>query len=350
MKQLFLFLVFSITSISSFYARETPHFSQALKHFQQNQGQWITFHCQHIQLGEIHYYGVRVNDQMQKPDDLSQSLLATRRVYQEMKQNILQKMGLSSDTEIVQVVGDSSPFSQEGTKQAKEFLSFHLPVNGVVLYGYTGHETMDGTRCVNAAVSNIMAERGHLNKTIGNLVGFHTPMALNEWGSTGPELQHYIVVYSDDESSPEKGTAFGDDITTSDFFADRLLVLDGGAQSFMQICNALLLDQKINILSGLRTPEKSEVIDSQGNETPYFSASQFLHDIASFVKERGEPLSERELQQWYHNYFGPGKCYAGDPQKPDFNKKQKMIDESWAFFIQHRLDRKLETLVETNKL
>lgn len=349
MRKLLVALFPALMSLSSSYAQNVlPHFIQTIECFQLNQGRRITSHCQHIQMGKTHYYGVHIDEQMQMHSDPSEALLATRQLYQLMKRAVLQQMGLSPDTEVVQVVGNSSPFSVEGTIRAKEFLRAHLPMQAVVLYGYTGYEVADGARCVNAAVSDIMAERNQLQRTIGNLVGFHSPLSLEKWGYTGPELQHYIVVYGDDETCRERGTVFGDDVTTSDFFADRLLVLDGGVQSFRQICNALLLDQQIDVLSGLRTPAKARVTDSNGRSTPYFVAAQFLKDITAFIVKKGASFSEEDLRQWYQDYFGPEKCYVADPKKPAFSTKQKLLDEAWALFVRERLDRKLQILVKNH--
>lgn len=349
MKKLLVALFPALLSLSSSYAQNAPpYFSQTIESFQLNQGRRITSHCQHLQMGKTHYYGVRIDEQMQMQGDPSQAILETRLLYQGMKRSVLHQMGLSPDTEVVQVVGNSSPFSVEGTIRAKEFLRAHLPVQAVVLYGYTGYEAADGARCVNAVVSEIMAERNQLDRTIGNLVGFHSPLSLEKWGYTGPALQHYIVVYGDDETCPERGTVFGDDVTTSDFFADRLLVLDGGIQTFRQICNALLLDQQIDVLSGLRTPASARVIDSNVDSTPYFVAAQFLKDITAFTLKKGPSLSAQDLWQWYQGYFGPGKCYVADPKKPAFSTKQKLLDEAWELFVKERLDRKLQILVKNH--
>jgi hypothetical protein len=261
-----------------------------------------------------------------------------------MKSKILQIMGLSPDTQVIQVVGDSSAaFSPEGTKRAKEFLKEQLVTgNSLVSYGYTGLTEKDGTRCVNAAVSDVIIENEMRSRVVANLVGFHTPTALTEWKNSGPVLRHYVIVYGDDETCRETGTVFGDDVITSDFFADSLLLLDGGAQSFRQACNALLLDQKITVLSGLRTPERSylkgEVL------TPYFVAANFLKEIAQLILENKD-ISEQFLEEWYRNHFGLGKCYVGNPKNPNFDTKQKLLDDAWNLFIQEELYRKIESSV-----
>jgi hypothetical protein len=153
-----------------------------------------------------------------------------------------------------------------------------------------------------------------------------------------------VVVYGDDETSRHLGTVFGDDVTTSDFLTDRLLLLEGGAQSFRQVCNALLLDQEIMILSGLRAKERAFASD----RTPYFTAAQFLQDIREHIAEKGD--SDDDLQMWYRNYFGQSKCYIGDPKRPDFDTKQKLMDEAWSLFMHARLHLKLDKALQETSL
>lgn len=300
-----------------------------IEQFQKNQGSWITANCQKIERGTIQYYGIRKDQQMQK------NISSTRELYQQLKSHLLQKMGLSPGAQVIQVVGDSSFFSLEGTERAKSFLRNHLSTDAAILYGYTGHVSKDGTRCANAAVTDVVTEKGLKKKTIANLVGYHTPLALKSWGTTGPELQTYIVVYGDDETCRECGTVFGDDVTSSDFLTDKLLLLEGGAQSFRQVCNALLLSQEIVILSGLRSADRAIAPDG----TPFFSASKFLQDIRAHISRKD--VSIENLQEWYKNYFGKGKCYVGDPRKPDFDTKQKLIDDAWALIVEEKLYLKL---------
>jgi len=315
--------------------------------FQQKKGQWISSNCQHIQEGKVHYYGIHKNQQMQVKENPQLSYLATRKLYQEIKSHILQIMGLPPNTKVIQVVGDSAAFSIGGTEKAKEFLKINLPENSVVLYGYTGHAENDGTRCVNAAVTDVINEKNIQDQVIANLVGFHTPIALKQWGCSGPELKHYVIVYGDDESCREHGTVFGDDVVSSDFFADTLLMLDGGAQSFRQACHSLLLDQEIIILPGSRAPSKAfakETFQELASEvkTPYFNASRFIQEVITAISEKDKSNYENYLNDWYKNYFGRGKCYIGDPKRGDFDTKQKLMDDAWKLFIEEKLYLKIK--------
>jgi len=298
--------------------------SLVIEEFQGGKGCWVAAHCQVIRRGDVRYYGIRKDDQMQK------SIQDTQRSYHFLRSNLLYNMGMNPEAQIIQVIGDSAPFSPTGTFRALHFLKHHLSSHDAILYGYTGYMVTDGTRCVNAAVTDVVLEKNLQKNTIGNLVGFHTKEALNRWGCTGPALQNYIVVYGDNETCREQGTVFGDDIVTSDFLTDHFLVLEGGAQTFAQICNALFLGRKITILTdGLRSPSRSHAPDG----TPYFSAAKFLDDCTKFFKLNGD----KPLQNWYLSYFGPGKCYLSDPKKPDFDTKQKLMDQAWHAFTTHSL-------------
>lgn len=319
-----------------------------ISQFQRKEGYWITSNCQLIKEENVCFYGIHKNHQFHS------SVSETRALYSELKSRILQNMQLPPNTNVIQVVGDSASFSLEGTKDAKIFLRNHLSSDSVVLYGYTGHAEQDGTRCVNAAVTDVITEKNMKDSVIANLVGFHTPLALKQWGCTGPQLKHYVIVYGDDESCRERGTVFGDDVISSDYFTDQLLMLDGGAQSFRQACHALLLDQKIIILSGLRASSKAfktEILEDEMSReirTPYFNASYFLQEVTSIIK-KNDFDGEEYLKHWYRGYFGVGKCYIGDPKRGDFDTKQKLMDEAWKLFIESKLYLKIKACVEIHK-
>lgn len=312
--------------------------SSAIEKFkkQHKDTSWITSNCQHIKIGNAHYYGIHKDQQMQSEETSQSPILATRQLYQIMKAHVL------PNCKAIQIVGDSAAFSAEGTDRAKEFLREKLTGNHIVLYGYTGHAESDGRRCVNASVTDVIREKGIQDHVVANLVAFHTPMALQNWGCSGPnELQHYVIVYGDDDTCREHGTVFGDDITTSDFFADSLLMLEGGAQSFRQACNALLLDQIITVLSGLRAPPQAFANDG----TPYFAAAEFLQEIDSLISQKDGNISEADLQEWYKGYFGPGKHYIADPKRRDSDTKQNLMDAAWSLFMSEKLYLKIQTKV-----
>lgn len=279
------------------------------------------------------FYGIHRDDQMTDVE-------STAKRYEEMKSHLLKEMELQPDTLINQVVGDSAAFSPLGTEKAMQFLGSHLSRREAVLYGYTGHAEADGTRCVNAAVSDYVVERGLVKQTIGNLVGFHTPAALESWGCTGPQLSHYIVVYGNDDSKRETGAVFGDDITTSDFLSDRLIMLEGGIQSFRQACNFLLLKRPIVALADLRGDKTCFAKMADGSTKNYFSAPEFLQFIKEGVQGCKQAITDELLEDWYNGYLGAR--LISDPKRQDYDTKKKLLDDAWALFKAEKLYERLD--------
>lgn len=307
-----------------------------LQKFQTRSGEWITRNAQQITQNGRHYYGVHKNA-IEQPSGFSE----TEHLHQELKAHILQNMGLPANTKVVQVVGDSLPYSQTGTEMAKELLRQKITSDCMVLYGYTGHAKQDGTRCVNAALSDIVQEKELMDKTVGNLVGFHTLQALQNWGCSGPDLSHYIVVYGDDDSKRDTGTVFGDDILVSDSIHDELLMVEGGVQSFAQACNTLQRGIPIAILTGLRTEASAYAIEDDVR-TPYFAAAQFMKDVIAFMDQTSNAM---DWDSFYRGYFGKGRCYLADPKRADYDTKQKLMDCAWAQFLEEKLYLKIRELV-----
>ncbi|MBS0655928.1 MAG: hypothetical protein JSR46_09135, partial [Verrucomicrobia bacterium] len=289
--------------------------------------------------------GIHKNKQSQSSHE------ATRELYQDMKLRVLKNMNIESDTEVVQVVGGCSAYSPEGTARAKEILKALLSQNCVILYGYTGMKEQNGAMCdVNAAVSDVAGDMRRLDRVVANVVGFDTPRALNEWKSSGPQLKNFVIVYGDDESCEGAGTLFGDDVTTSDFFADKMVMLDGGVQSFRQACNALLLNQKITAMTGLRAEDKKYVSEISAHSqdivrTPFFAAVQFLSEVAEALLERKDRDPDEHLKEWFKQYFGKGKCYVCDPKKKTFDTKQRQLEEAWDLFLNEKLYLKMDKLI-----
>lgn len=311
-------------------------FSATLKRiiadFQRREGKFLTETMQHICDEGMHFYGIHKKDQMVGSD-----VARTVRRYEEIKSHLLAEMKLPANTPFIQIVGDSVAYSAAGTARVRQFLDAHLPSEAVWIYGYTGHVEEDGTLCVNAAVSALAEERQHLHQTIGNLVGFHTSAALENWRCTGPKLSHNIVVYGDNESTKETGTLFGADITTSDFLSDRLLMAEGGAQSFRQACNMLLLGCPILALRGLKTDKTSFAI-VDGQPKYYFNAPEFL----SFLKDkvRGVVVTDELLESWYAEYFKDR--LLSDPKRGDSMTKPALLIEGLKLFKERKLYEKLD--------
>jgi hypothetical protein len=300
--------------------------------FQNRKGIFLTKTVQHIQCENAHIYGIHRNDQM------AENMAATVKRYQTIKSHLREKMGLHPDTQFIEIVGDSAAYSREGTAEARAFLQRHLPKNAVWVYGYTGHDEAEGAECcVNALVSRLATEENHLEKTIGNLVGFHTPQALEGWGCTGPDLRHYLLVYGDDESTREKGTVFGDDIVTSDLLSDSLLTVEGGIQSFRQGCHFLLLNRPILAIQGLRGDKTRSAIAEDGRLKDYFSAPDFLQFIKDKVK--GVESTDSMLDEWLNEYLS--NHLLADPKRKDYDTKKRLLDDAWKIFKAGKLYQKL---------
>ena len=321
--------------------------------FQRREGKYLTDTVQFLKDNNTgaHFYGIHRDEQMVINRDGQEHFERTERRYDQIKSHILKQMGLQPNTPILQVVGDSAAFSLTGTRRAMSFLQNHLSPNSAIAYGYTGHSEPDGAKCVNAAVSAYIIEQGLTKQTIGNLVGFHTPTALDSWGCTGPELNHYLLVYGKDESSRETGTVFGDDITTSDFLSDKLIMLEGGIQSFRQACNLLLLGRPIVALAGLRGDRTRFAIAEDGKPKNYFTAPEFLQFMKDKVKRleiSGDCssglyddllITDTILNGWLDEYLS--NHLLSDPKRKDYDTKKKLLDDAWKLFKTERLYARL---------
>lgn len=310
--------------------------------FLQKKGEPLISYCQHLKVQNVHFYGIHKQFQhLQLPQD-------TRKAYQVMKGHILTMIDKPQETKVLQIVGDSSPFSAEGTKEAKAIMKEAVQGQHLLLYGYTGTKEKDGRACVNAALSDVLEEEKCLERAIGNVVGFHTPVALSKYGCTGPNLEHYMVVYSDDDSEKEKGAVFGDDVIASDYFADELMMFEGGAQSFKQAVDALYLKQKITTYTGLREERKLRVTEENLEGFPegpitteYFNATTFFKELQQLLKERPHATKE-DLQTFFTDYFGPGKHYIVDKKRKDYNTKEKLLHKAWDLFLREELYKRLD--------
>lgn len=294
----------------------TQLMNEAVTRFLKNEGNPLTSNFQHLEIDGVHFYGVHKDQQLQS------STAETRALYQQLKSHILQNMGLQPDTQVIQVVGDSAKYTEEGTERGKEFLFKDLSSNCLIEYGYTSHDSPT-RRCVNAIVGNIIEENNLQHRAIGNLVNRHSKTALTEWGCTGIPLKHYMIVYN------EEGTVFGDDTISSDFFGDTLRVLEGGIQSFQQIVHALMLDQKVEAISNLRTFETAQF---EGKY--YFSATEFLKQLL-----HDKPT---DLQAWYDAYLD--KHLIANPKRGDYATKKPLLDNAWKLFIENNLYEKLHLI------
>jgi len=287
---------------------------------------FLTETLQHFQDREtgVHVFGIHKNQQMAK------DWRATLHRYEVIRSYLLALMGLDPNTSFVEIVGDSIAYSFEGTQAAKRFLKDRLSPDAVWVYGYTGHDESDGTQCVNAIVSSLVEEENHLDKTIGNLVGFHTPVALENWKCSAPLLEYNLLVYGNDESNRQTGTVFGDDIITSDFLCNTLYVIEGGVQSFCQACNFLRLEYPVIAIAGLRSERTRYGTLPDGSKMEYFSAVSFLQFLKDKKDQIAGEVSDDLLDSWYREYFDTH--LLADPKRQDYDTKQNLFNEAWELF------------------
>ena len=104
---------------------------------------------------------------------------------------------------IIQVVGDSTPFSQEGSRRAKEYLRSRFESNDrpVFLWGYTGHRG-PGTD-INQIMNELIDEDpdSRSPRCFANIVDLGTARALKEWACRIPmkpsTRRNFIIVTGD---------------------------------------------------------------------------------------------------------------------------------------------------------
>ena len=246
----------------------------------------------------------------------------------DLKKIVQITLKLTDENYIVQVIGDSRPFSIEGTATGLRFLDRAIETHAYVLYGYTGCSFRSGVKCVNALTSAYLESHALLDKAIASVVGYQTVSTLSSGSCRAPDLSNYVVVYGDNETSVKTGTFFGDDIETSDYLADRLVLLEGGCQSFIQACNILSMGKPICSLTGLRDRSSQS----------YFSAAEFLHFIATESSKVGEEEIDREFLDSLKNKYLLSHSLA-DPKKPHYKKKIALLEKAWNLFVEKRLDK-----------
>lgn len=111
--------------------------------------------------------------------------------------DVLTKFGFDPTTKIIQIVGDSGKgYSLNGTKFLQNYLRDKLLDTKIIIqWGLTGY--FDGEiGDINGIVNNHIDCFG--SKPIANIVNYHTPLAINNWGCTISESnRNFILVYDE---------------------------------------------------------------------------------------------------------------------------------------------------------
>jgi hypothetical protein len=233
----------------------------------------------------------------------------------QLKHNILTNMNFKGN--IVQIVGDCVPYSISNTLYCMNFLKNNLDNFDIIEYGMTGSKKeFDLSYDINHMTSQIIDE--YNMQSIANAVDYHTIVALRDWNCTYSRLNKCIVLYVNDGKA-----LFGDDVIISDGLCDKLICIEGGIQSFLQIVNCLNQNKSVLGLFGVR------------RITEYFSACEFL----SLLNDK---MNEFEVINILNEYLKDKKLY--DKNKGDAGTKQNLFNLAWNSFIQNKSWTKLHLM------
>lgn len=273
-------------------------------------------------------------------------------------------LGTTDSGDLLQVVGSSKEFSPEGTAFVKQFLHPRLEAASLIEYGYTGHKTKNAQGQdqfdVNTFVSDYVdSDPGRAKKVIANILG-HTHDAFSAWNAPGSRnIQNFVAVYNDytifQDPKYEKGkkvagyTTFGDDIHMSDEImeakmGDRLVCLEGGAQSFRQAVNVLKKDIPVDLVYNLRVQKDKKL----------FSAAEFLRRVQDSYKP-GMEMTPKKIKDIYKKYFfqlsemhfneKDEKAHDGlNPYQKEFQQKLKEAHLS-GVFVTPQMENEIKTKI-----
>lgn len=281
----------------------------------------------------INFFGIEKDQQAKVP-------------FAQFKAKLAKVMGIPTQNAL-EIIGDSSQFSETGSNYVRSFLRPHFAQNRMIEYGFTGYvkgKELDINSFLNEYVED---DPSQAHKVLANIVG-HTHTALTQWGTAGSfHVRNFVVVYSADGMSKEpmynhegkkvRGyTTFGDDIIISDHLlqaadGDRVICMEGGVQSFRQIMNALSLNIPVDLVYNLRKP------DREG----FFSAARFLKAIKTAFKNDYTP-SPDEVRKIYIEYETSLKS-IWDPSKADYLTKKELFDTAINDFINKGIYKNIAT-------
>lgn len=217
--------------------------------------------------------------------------------YPDLKSKLCSELGFLSAKKYIQIIGDSTVYSQEGTAFLQDYFSQQLMPQmqtSIILYGFTGNQRA-GCEDINQAVTSWL-ERDKVDPriVIANVVDCDTPKAIREWHcSVNESIVNYFLVYTTGEPSAK----FGDDSYLSDSLSDIAYCAEGGTQSWCQIVNMLSRQATLIFLTGLRDCQNPDVINPATKLT-YFSAAEFISELQDYiVKAESTTLN---LEEFFH--------------------------------------------------
>lgn len=257
--------------------------------------------------------------------------------FAQMKQDIAKRMGVESQ-KLIQIVGDSNQFSEEGTKIGRKFVTPYFEGNHILEYGFTGYLTDDRKKLdVNSLLNEYVANNPKQTyRVLANVVG-HSIHALEKWGCKVSPVSNYVVVYN--KYGMEEGfTKFGDDVIASDNIqspkdGDILLMLEGGPQSFKQAINVLRNDVPVKALFNIRSQDRRA----------FFSATEFFYLVKQELLKNVD-LSSEEVKNILDEYLKTHEAW--DSKKPDAGTKEALFFSTVDQFINEKIYTKLLDKVE----
>ncbi len=236
---------------------------------------------------------------------------------------------------MVQIVGDSSPFSLDGTKFAEAFLLQELKSAAIIEYGYTGYD-VNGRLDVNGLVNKFIESNPEAGqKTLANIVD-QSFYAIKNWGVKGsPLVRNFLYVFKAILANIVSGTRFGDDVLASDMIllpdlGDYLVCLEGGVQSFLQVINSLERSVPVKILRNLR----------EENRKGFFSAADFLWQMRDLPGN----LSDLEIEKHISTYLNSIEA-IWDVTRPDHESKKALFERAMKRFLDLKLFLKINDLI-----
>lgn len=268
--------------------------------------------------------------------------------FSEFKEKVIKLMNIPA-TKALQLIGDSSLFSKEGSDFARKILREEFDKSNLIEYGYTGYMN-NGQLCVNSFITEYLNENPTAAyKVLANIVG-HTHVALNEWGTTGSTfVRNFVVVYSNDGMTKkpiydENGlkisgyTTFGDDIIMSDYILqskdeDRIICVEGGVQSLRQVMNAVALNIPVCFIYNVRTTERES----------FLSAARLFKKIHDLFRDNDEIPSKELVQLTFDNYIKSLEN-VWDRSKPDHLTKKSLFENAIKDFVNKGLYKGINKL------
>lgn len=260
--------------------------------------------------------------------------------FAELKQAIAKEIGLQANTNYVQIIGDCSVYSQQGTALAERYLAKLNPVetNSIVLYGFTGNKENKGEQQlldVNQLVNEwIITQQINSERIIANIVDYHTPLAIKEWNcSFSSEVNNFYLVYTQNEPHAK----FGDDVISSDNLSDSMICFDGGIQAILQLCNGKKNRLPLYLIDNLRDLTDAKNLDPT-THLPYLSAAEFLLYIIDEATSDINPSKEK-IEDIINQYLLTHSLY--NLARNDAETKGNLWQQAINLLINEELWKKL---------